>query len=816
QIGFINNGNAEESEALKFVVSQSNTKNNISITLKVLNTSTSVGLFDQAVSVLRQQNVTILVEGSHLKVSACAISLVMGVSVIRLHGSNGQFDQCENVVDMSAGYRYFAHATFDALSILKWRKVLLIFDESRFFEAGYFYFNYKKSTLTMDLIQVPETKYAEDRERKIWQITEQIQSYQPESILLYTGKENTDMLLQQVPRQRHFPYQWILQEQVSQHQRSLPDNVVLAFKLPYESSFVNKLFGSAKQEKLKYINKVKFKTFKKLSTDRSFLVDICCKITVKHLLMSIKNNKTITSIYSLFSLLFCHHGVSITKFLIFPQDYVAVAHDAIKVITEALNEKPCLSLNGKDRLLPDTEMFNCMRKVTFNGMTGSVQFDNRGRRTDVSLEILNLRNDSFQKIGFWNSTERAVLFEDPLPNTLPGSSSNGEVNGRHFRIVYVEDPPFIISKKNEDGTISLQGYSIDLLKELSRSLGFTYEMYPSPDGFYGTVTENGTWNGMIRQILDGNANMAAGSIAITETREKVVDFTVPFMYYTDDLLVKKTSTETTDLLQFMDPFENGVWIATLGVVALISIAVFAVNYFSPYGYKDENGRGTSEEFNFFNSVWFSLACMLQQGGDNTPRNLSGRILTGCYWFCILIWVSTYTANLAAFLTVKNAAQPINSLNDILKTSYKVAVVSSTSVYSAFKTTQYEPHRKIWNRIQAEKTLVKNALEGVQWVREKDNFAFVYDGPVLDYFAMQRPCGLRVVPGLTSAKGFALTFRAHDPHTNIFTLTILHLHENQFLDSLKRKWWDDTNACSQEQDTSESIRFLTISVLKHGH
>ena len=66
--------------------------------------------------------------------------------------------------------------------------------------------------------------------------------------------------------------------------------------------------------------------------------------------------------------------------------------------------------------------------------------------------------------------------------------------------------------------------------------------------------------------------MAAGSIAITETREKVVDFTVPFMYYTDDLLVKKTSTETTDLLQFMDPFENGVWIATLGVVALISIA----------------------------------------------------------------------------------------------------------------------------------------------------------------------------------------------------------------------------------------------------
>lgn len=58
-------------------------------------------------------------------------------------------------------------------------------------------------------------------------------------------------------------------------------------------------------------------------------------------------------------------------------------------------------------------------------------------------------------------------------------------------------------KENEDGTNSLQGYSIDLLKELSRLLGFTYEMYPSPDGFYGALTENGTWNGMIGEIVNG-------------------------------------------------------------------------------------------------------------------------------------------------------------------------------------------------------------------------------------------------------------------------------------------------------------------------
>lgn len=97
------------------------------------------------------------------------------------------------------------------------------------------------------------------------------------------------------------------------------------------------------------------------------------------------------------------------------------------------------------------------------------------------------------------------------------------------------------------------------------------------------------------------------------------------MFYTEEMLLKKQSAEeSNDLLQFMNPFANEVWFATLGTLVVMSIAIFVLNYYSPYGYKDETGKGTSEEFSFFNSVWFSLACMLQQGGDNTPKSLSGK------------------------------------------------------------------------------------------------------------------------------------------------------------------------------------------------
>lgn len=119
----------------------------------------------------------------------------------------------------------------------------------------------------------------------------------------------------------------------------------------------------------------------------------------------------------------------------------------------------------------------------------------------------------------------------------------------------------------------------------------------------------------------------------------------------------------------------------------------------------------------------------------------GRILTGCYWFCILVWVSTYTANLAAFFTVTNTDLPINNLEDIVKSSYHVAVVDSSSTYEAFKTSQYEPHRKIWNRMSEEKTIIQDTPAGIQLVRDRDEFAFIGDGPILRLAAIQPPCGL---------------------------------------------------------------------------
>ena len=59
-----------------------------------------------------------------------------------------------------------------------------------------------------------------------------------------------------------------------------------------------------------------------------------------------------------------------------------------------------------------------------------------------------------------------------------------------------------------------------------------------------------------------------------------------------------------------------------------------------------------------------------------------------------------------------------------------------------------------------------------------------------------------VPGLSTAKGLGLAFQANDPYAKEFSLAILNLHEKSFLEDLRRKWWETTNVCDEERETSE--------------
>ena len=91
--------------------------------------------------------------------------------------------------------------------------------------------------------------------------------------------------------------------------------------------------------------------------------------------------------------------------------------------------------------------------------------------------------------------------------------------------------------------------------------------------------------------------------------------------------------------------------------------------------------------------------------------------------------------------MKNTRYPINNLNDILTSSYKVVIISSGSTYEFFKTSQIEKHRQIWRRVQEHGTVAQNINQGIQWVKEREEMVLIYDGPKLRHVANKQPCNL---------------------------------------------------------------------------
>ena len=79
-------------------------------------------------SELLDQNVIALIEGSLNKTSACALSEVTGIPLIRLHGNSSPIDQCKNAIQMSPGYKDYAHATIDILNKFGWKNIALVAD----------------------------------------------------------------------------------------------------------------------------------------------------------------------------------------------------------------------------------------------------------------------------------------------------------------------------------------------------------------------------------------------------------------------------------------------------------------------------------------------------------------------------------------------------------------------------------------------------------------------------------------------------------------------------------------------------------------
>ena len=99
---------------------------------------------------------------------------------------------------------------------------------------------------------------------------------------------------------------------------------------------------------------------------------------------------------------------------------------------------------------------------------------------------------------------------------------------------------------------------------------------------------------------------------------------------------------------------------------------------------------------------------------------STRIVGAIWWFFTLIIISSYTANLAAFLTVDKMITPIENAEDLARQKeIAYGTLSGGSTMTFFRDSKIKTYQKMWDYMEYKKpsVFVKNYDEGVKRVKK---------------------------------------------------------------------------------------------------
>ncbi|KAG1653676.1 Glutamate receptor ionotropic, kainate 2 [Nymphon striatum] len=341
-----------------------------------------------------------------------------------------------------------------------------------------------------------------------------------------------------------------------------------------------------------------------------------------------------------------------------------------------------------------------------------------------------------------------------------------------------------------------------------------------------------------------SADLAMGDLTITYEREQAVDFTMPFMNLGIGILFSKPSESVPSLFSFLSPLSWDVWLYMLtSYLEKLRIGINSLSHFNttiywsvgtdffvsvvlgkphggdsgianPYEWQcphpcNQNSEILENQFTLMNSLWFIVGSLMQQGSDLAPKAWSTRMVAGTWWFFTLIMISSYTANLAAFLTVQRMVSPIESAEDLVQqTKIKYGCYGGGSTEAFFRVinkderlyrksvilrhgefnSQMETYRRMWAFMESARpsVFVTSGKLGIKKAMKGD-YAYLMESTSIEYVT-QRTCNLTQIGGLLDSKGYGIATQQGSPYRQLISGAILQLQEETMLDVLKIRWW----------------------------
>jgi ionotropic glutamate receptor len=306
---------------------------------------------------------------------------------------------------------------------------------------------------------------------------------------------------------------------------------------------------------------------------------------------------------------------------------------------------------------------------------------------------------------------------------------------------------------------------------------------------------------MINELEDknGTCDVGLGSITITSDREDAgIEFTYPYMNTGLGILVSASGAPTSGW-NWIKPFSVELWIAVLLTIAIFPAFIFIIEF----GALKRRIHATDVPPGLVEATWRSIWTLI--GLERLDvTSLGAKITAVSFGFVALILVNTYTANLAAVLTVNQINSQINSVYELRGKAF-----ASNSIYLPRLRSQYGIIGTIleFNGTQDVINAAYDVLSGAY-------AAVITDEPYIQLAIAAIPdCQVIQLPDVILPFSYGVAFKTgtNSSLVDIFSSAILALQEDGDLNSLSDAFFagSSNNKCNSVSSSSAGVSFESL-------
>ena len=104
-------------------------------------------------------------------------------------------------------------------------------------------------------------------------------------------------------------------------------------------------------------------------------------------------------------------------------------------------------------------------------------------------------------------------------------------------------------------------------------MNFTYTLTKPPDGKWGAIQPDGSWNGMVNLLAKQDIDIATTAFTVTHERSAVMTFATPLtqVYYS---LFIKNPADTFNYMAYIEPMHWMSWISILILIFFVPPILF--------------------------------------------------------------------------------------------------------------------------------------------------------------------------------------------------------------------------------------------------